>query len=441
MAESNREVDTDYNTTLEAFKNQEYDFVDPDDHQRIVEMAHAYNADNVLVECPDDQSTKSKTSMTSYLRHLKRYAREIELTGADSQQYRKVIQGMLNGDIDGVKESGLSENTVNVQIAAIRAFVRVHDDSTTESDELPDLEGEDTSVDPSDMFTREEIQAIRKASDNLRDKALIDFLLYTGQRSTATRTLRIKDLDLDKGRFRLNPDAKGLKGAKHNGKWRDLLLAESTIHDWLDTGHPEPDNPDAVVFTALPSYNRVDPERPINSTTLYSACATVAEKASEEQPDLENKPTNPHAYRHNFVTIALRRGLDEATIKHQIGHAPSSRVMRTTYSHLQDSDHITRARQAFEKEVEEPTSELTPSACPKCGESPPSNAKLCPWCGLEFTPDAKETMEETEEQMRESYKQIDNMNDAEKLQTLDELLEEVKENPELQGEYIDAKEE
>lgn len=437
MADTNREVNSDYETTLQAYKDRSYSFVDPADHDRVVDMAHAYDGDNVLVECPPDESTKSKTTIVAYMRHLKRYARELELTEAGPHEYRRVIQDILDGEIDGVKDSGLSESTVNVQIAAIRAFLRVHTDSVTNPDELPDLDSEDTAIDPSDMFTREEIQALRKATDNMRDKALIDFLLYTGQRSTATRTLRIKDLDLENGRFRLNPEADGLKNADKNGKWRDLLLAESTIHDWMETGHPDPDNPDAVVFTSLPSYARVDPERPINSSTINRVCKEVAEKASEECPELADKPTNPHAYRHNFVTIALRRGLDEATVKHQIGHSPSSNVMRTTYSHLQDSDHITRAREAFDKEVEEPTSELTPSACPRCGENPPENAKLCPWCGLEFTPDAKATVENAENEVRESYKEADSMDEVEQVQLLDELLDDAKDDPELKAALIE----
>lgn len=437
MTDTNREVDTEFKTAVERYKNHAYEFVDPEDHTRAVEMAQAYNADNVLVECPEDESTKSSTTLVAYLRHLKTYAREVSLTEATSYEYREVIQGVLNGEVEHVKDSGLSENTVNVQIAALRAFLRVHTESVAGPDDLPDLDGEDHSIDPEDMFTRDEIEALRSACTNLRDKALIDFLLYTGQRSTATRTLRIRDLDLEQGRFRLNTEAKGLKGADENGKWRDLLLSEATIRQWLNTEHPDPDNPDAVVFTGLPSYNRVDPERPINSSTISRVTAEIAERAAEECAALEEKPTNPHAYRHNFVTIALRRGMDEAAIKHQIGHSPSSRVMRTTYSHLRDSDYINEARDAFGKEVEEQPDELTPTVCPKCGETPPETAKLCPWCGLEFSPDAKETIEEADDDVRESYKEADDMEQVEKVQVLDDVLDEAKGDPELKAALIE----
>lgn len=425
MADTNREVNTEYETAIQRYENHQYDFVDDKDHDRVADMAHAYDSENVLVECPDGEDTKSKTSLVAYLRHLKTYARELELTEATSREYREVIQRVLNGNVENVKDSGLSENTVNVQIAALRAFLRVHTDSVADPGDLPDLDGEDTKIDPQDMFSREEILALRDACENLRDKALIDFLLYTGQRSTATRTLRIKDLDMDKGRFRLNSDSDALKGADDNGTWRDLLLSEATVRQWLQTGHPDPDNPDAVVFTALPSYARVDPEAPINSSTIGRICSDVAERAAKENPSIESKPTNPHAYRHNFVTIALRRGMDEAAIKHQIGHSASSNVMETTYAHLKDSDYIREARDSFNKEVEERPNELAPTVCPKCGSEPPEEAQVCHICGLEFSPGAEKLAEQADEEVRAGYKDIDSddVDKLEKLQAIDDILE------------------
>jgi protoheme ferro-lyase len=157
----------------------------------------------------------------------------------------------------------------------------------------------------------------------------------------------------------------------------------------------------------------------------------------KERTDVE-KPLNPHALRHNFVTIALRHGVPESSIKHQLGHAPDSRVMESTYAHLKDSDHIREARKAFPSmKVEERESELTPQVCPRCGESPPESAKICPWCGLEYTPDAKETLQEGDDDVRESYQEADEMSQVEKVQMLDELLKGAKDDPELKAALID----
>jgi hypothetical protein len=152
-----------------------------------------------------------------------------------------------------------------------------------------------------------------------------------------------------------------------------------------------------------------------------------------------DKPLNPHALRHNFVTIALRQGVPESAIKHQLGHAPDSRVMESTYAHLKDSDHIREARKAFPSlDVDEHESELTPQVCPRCGENPPENAKLCPWCGLEFTPDASEAKDQTSEAVKESYKQTDP--DDEGTMREIEVVEEALDDPETMNKLIENEE-
>lgn len=155
----------------------------------------------------------------------------------------------------------------------------------------------------------------------------------------------------------------------------------------------------------------------------------------KERTDVD-KPLNPHALRHNFVTIALRRGVPESAIKHQMGHAPDSRVMESTYSHLKDSDYIREAREAFDLETKEIESELTPEVCPKCGENTPENAKLCPWCGLEFTPEARAAQEQVQDDLKEDYRDMD-PEDAETdelLEAFDELLDD---HPEVRAELVE----
>ncbi|ELZ24907.1 XerC/D-like integrase [Halosimplex carlsbadense 2-9-1] len=130
--------------------------------------------------------------------------------------------------------------------------------------------------------------------------------------------------------------------------------------------------------------------------------------------------------------------MPESAIKHQLGHAPDSRVMESTYSHLKDSDHIREAREAFDLETDDPDSELTPEVCPQCGTNPPENARLCHICGLEFTPDAKEHSQEADDKVRESYQDVDpeNMDTVDKLQLVDDILD----DPEVKDMMIDRKE-
>lgn len=405
-------------------------YKDPEDAERILKMADAYDADNLVVDTPEEQSTKSVTTLKNYLTGLKKIAPHVALTDTTATELNTVMQGFLDGTLNNVKDSGLSKGSIRVYQNALRQFYYVYDDVGIDPEDITLFAPESNGVDPSEMLTREEIHAIRDAAECMRDLALFDFLLYTGQRNTATRSLRIKDLDLANERFRLNTEADGLKDADNNGKWRDLLLSAATLKQYLNTEHPAPNDPEAYVFVGRPKYGGPKPRTMLDVTTIGAIVGRLADRAAEETADndelrIASKPTHPHALRHNFVTISLRRGMDESAIKHQIGHAPDSNVMESTYSHLKDSDHIRAAREAFDLETEEVESELTPDVCPRCGENPPENARLCPWCGLTFTPDAKAVMEDTDEAVRESYREVDpeDSDTMGKVQLIDELLE------------------
>ncbi|ADE01846.1 site-specific integrase [Haloferax volcanii] len=412
-------------------------YEDAEDAERILTMADAYDADNLVVDCPEGQSTKSVTTLKNYLTGLNKIAPHVALTDTTATELNTVMQGFLDGDLHNVKDSGLSKGSIRVYQNALRQFYYVHDDVGVDPEDITLFKTDDKAVDPADMLTREEIQAIRDAADCMRDRALFDFLIYTGQRNTATRSLRIKDLDLENDRFRLNTDADGLKGAETNGKWRDLLLSSATVKQYLNTEHPAPDDPEAYVFTSRPKYGGPKPREMLDVTTLGGIVGRLADRAAEDYPAIASKPTYPHALRHNFVTIALRRGMDETAIKHQIGHAPNSSVMESTYAHLKDSDHIRAARDAFDLETEDHESELTPEVCPRCGESPPEDARLCPYCGLAFTPDAEQAVEDAEEAVNDSYRQTP-PEDAETKEKID-LVYDLLDDPDVKAAIAEQK--
>lgn len=413
--------------TYEVARGEQYfpGYKDPDDAQRILKMADAYDDENLVVDTPDGQDTKSVTTLKNYLTGLKKIAPHAALTDTTATELNTVMQGFHDGDLENIKDSGLSKGSIRVYQNALRQFYYVHDDAGVNPEEITLFKPEQNPVDPADMLSRDEIQAIRDAANCMRDRALFDFLIYTGQRNTATRSLRIKDLDLENGRFRLNPDAAGLKSAEENGKWRDLLLSAASIRDYLSTEHPDPENPEAYVFVGRPKYGGPKPTTMLDVTTIGAIVGRLADRAAEEHPSIKGKPTYPHALRHNFVTIGLRRGMDESAIKHQIGHTPDSSVMESTYAHLKDSDHIREARDAFDLETEDHESELTPEVCPRCGESPPEDARLCPWCGLAFSPDAEAVMNDADDAVRQSYRDVDPDDDdtVDKIQLMDDLLE------------------
>jgi len=429
---------------LEKVEEEKDEFVNPECAEAIKHMAKAYNEDNMVVSVPDGESTNAVSTLENYVRKCRRFAYDVDLLNTSELELKELLQQYNDGTHPQVKDDGLTNGSLRLYSIGLRKFYSAHDGVGVDSDELPIPTQEETSVDPDDMLTREEIQELRSAARNNRDLALFDFMLYTGQRASATRTLQVKHLKLEEGKFRLNEEEEGLKGADENGKWRDLLLSAASLRQWLQTGHPNPGDPEAYVFCPLPSFANGGPfkedrnlsDEEVARTQMGESSVYETLRRMKERTDV-SKSLNPHALRHNFVTIALRRGVPESAIKHQLGHAPDSRVMESTYAHLKDSDHIREAREAFDLETEQIESELTPEVCPRCGENTPENAKLCPWCGLEFTPDAKEAMEEADDDVRESYQEAEDMDQVEKVQLLDGLLEEAKDDAELKTALIE----
>lgn len=430
---------------LEKIEEDRDNFVNPDNVEAIKHMAKAYNADNMLVDAPEGEQTNAVSTLENYVRKCRRFGYDVDLMDTTEMELKELLQRFKDGSHPSVKDEGLTNGSLRLYSIGLRKFYKVHADVGVDPEEIPVPTQEETSVNPDDMLTRDEIQELRSAARNNRDLALFDFLIYTGQRASATRTLKIKNLELEEDRFRLNEEADGLKGADENGKWRDLLLSAASLRQWLRTGHPNLDDPEAYVFCPLPQFANGGPfkedrnlsDEEVARTQMGESSVYQTLRRMKERTDVD-KPLNPHALRHNFVTIALRQGVPESSIKHQLGHAPDSRVMESTYAHLKDSDHIREARKAFPSlDVDEHENELTPQVCPRCGESPPENAKLCAWCGLEFSPGAKETMADAEDDVHDSYREAESMDQVEKVQALDEILDEADDDPELKAAIIE----
>jgi integrase/recombinase XerD len=387
-----------------------------DDCRRIIELAFAYDENQLSIPTPDDESTREPGTLEGYINRLMQIAQYVHLSEADADEINRAMTKLRNG-LD-FKKDKRAKSTIRVLQSHCRRFYAYHDDLGVDKDDISMYDQEDTSVDPRDMLTREEIKAMKDAVEHPRDNAIVHLLLYTGMRNTALRSLRVEDIDIENGVYYLNTDASGLKNADENGGARPLLGAKAAVRDWLKY-HPDPE-PEHYLITGKPGYSVVDATRQVSRTTITRVMQQVDEKT-----DI-NKPLNPHALRHNFVTICKRDyEIPDETVKYLIGHSQESRVMETTYAHLSDQDHIERAEVAFGIREEQTESPLTPDVCDVCGASLDPNAKACSSCGAAFTPDAHSTQQRLQDDMKESYKQTDpeDTDTQEKIDTLDNLLD------------------
>jgi integrase len=431
-------VHSDPRDALNAAKERidrfaEEDKITDDDAALIHEIVESYNDENTIRSPPDGESTRSPTTLTTWISFMTKVAREKPLDelhadpeGPKEANINAVIDQFLTGESDLVDDDGIAKKTVQKIQFALRRFYRYHDLQIDPDDinYYRDINDDNNGIDPSDMLTKDEIQTARKAADHPRDEAMFTLLLYTGMRNSALRSLRWQDVDLERGVYRYNPNAENLKGAGDVGEWRTLLDAEQPLRDWRSY-HPDPDNPDAHIFTKKPRWTAeedLDPETPISSNTVSYTMRQIKKSAEID------KPMHPHMLRHNFVTIAKQDyELPDSTVKYLIGHEQDSDIMQRVYSHLSDESHNEKAEVAAG--IREPDDDeggrLTPDTCRTCGNMLDPDAKACSRCGAVFTPDAKAAQDKIDTDVKQDYRDTDpeDTDTLEKLDTLDDLLE------------------
>jgi hypothetical protein len=117
--------------------------------------------------------------------------------------------------------------------------------------------------------------------------------------------------------------------------------------------------------------------------------------------------------------------MDDDVIKWLIHHSDSSDVMRTTYKHLSSEDWIQKAEASAGFKEPEEQSSLTPMSCDVCGHSLGPNDVACSNCGNVFSPEAHSTKQEIEQDMKDSYREVEpgDSETIEKVDQLDELLD------------------
>lgn len=399
------------------------------DAEAIGEFLDAKNPEIAAVVDQTEDYGKAISTLASYANTLRRLAENVDynLIDAKPNQLNQTFDAMRSGDVQWVKDGGLTAGSVANFQTTVRKFYEYHDELGIEKSEISLFTGDGSSVDERDVFDKSDIEAIRDAAGHPRDKALVDLLLYTGQRVSAIANLRLRDIDLQEGVFYLNEEAGELKGA--TGK-RPLLYAQKSVREWYNQ-HPCKGDPDAHFITHRHDWqtDRIDVGDRLDHSSIHRVLKTVGKRADVD------KPMNAHNFRHTFVTVCKRDyGMDNDTIKRLLGHGEGSTIMETTYSHLSDDDVIAEAERSMDLREDEPESPLTPDICGICGEPVGrDNAKACAACGQVFTPDAHAAHEKIDQLLWKS--KGDASEDQES--SVDNLKEAIENNPAAKAELIE----
>jgi hypothetical protein len=71
------------------------------------------------------------------------------------------MDAYLNGNVEGVKDEGLANSSVRNFQGPTRRFYLYHDDLGVDCDDIHFADQDESLVDERDMFTAEEVQALR----------------------------------------------------------------------------------------------------------------------------------------------------------------------------------------------------------------------------------------------------------------------------------------
>lgn len=407
----------------------------PADSELILEYLDAADPNHLTNSLPDGDKNKKPGTLDAHAGRLRRVAKDLNyeensLSECTTRDINKLMSRYLKGDVESCQDSGIKKSTVNNRQGPLRVFYRYHDELGVESEDLTMMDTGDTSVNPDDMFTQDEVHDLREAAKNngTRDICLLDLLIYTGQRISAVLNLRIKDVDVDDGEFTLNEEAGDLKGA--SGK-RPLLGAQKSVRDWKRQ-HPtgEPDDNLITCKNGQETRDEVTAGARISNSAVHRVLSRIGDKAGVD------KPVNAHNFRHYFVTTCVRDyNMDKDTVKHLIGHEPGSTVMEETYQHLTDDDYIKDAEEKFGIREPENESPLTPPVCDQCGEPLEGDWQSCPYCGMNYSPDSQQTKEQIRDDMWDEKSGTEAGSKTE--DSVDELRKLLKEKPELLEELTD----
>lgn len=372
--------------------------LDEADAAPILSLLDAMDAEEraTTFEYGGEEKTATPNTLQQYGQRLRMSARELDnplldLTNDDLEEHFKQL---LDGSTEIGPADGYSKGTVAQVESALIAFYRFHDGHEVDAEEIPIETQEKSSMDERDLWTIEEIGAMRSKIDSKLDECIFELLAYTGQRIRVIQTLRVKDVDPDHGptgRYYVNEEVEGRKNREGHGP---LLGAKGAVRRWLQV-HPtgEPDDALITVYPENPggkSTGRGTPGERVSQSTIRRSLRRIRDRAGID------KDVHPHMFRHYFTTIALKPksrggfGMDPNYVKRLRGDAPGSNVMETTYAHLIDEDASAHAEEQFTGEPVETA--LTPKApCGNCGAMLEAGDKACRVCGAVRAPDAEES--------------------------------------------------
>jgi len=207
-------------------------------------------------------------------------------------------------------EKGYSKSSIYLYVRALQSFVNY-----LEVNDIGRLKAPKRPQKVPNYLAGEEVRAILKSCSDIRERLIVELLVYTGIRVSELCSLRINDIDLNGRTIRIRSG----KGDKD----RIVVFSEEMLPDLRSYI--------SMIRSRMKSefLFPTSKSKKISPVTVEKIIRRIVARAGIQ------KKITPHTFRHTFATSLLRNGADLRTIQILLGHSSISTTQ--IYTHLDEN--------------------------------------------------------------------------------------------------------
>jgi integrase/ribosomal protein L40E len=306
------------------------------------------------------------------------------------------------------KKPRFSQNTYRDTIAVSKMFLRWlidNNKSQMTEKELKKIgipEADEHTITADDLLTEEDRDAMIKACQNSRDRAIISLSFEAALRPVEIGRLTFKDLEF-------TDISMNVKTSEKTGRVRKIPapLSKQYIKAWMNDLPYDP-APDAVVFCSLTP--QVDDKGvrqwlPLRDDAIRRQIKTIAGIAG-----IKNFK-KLYQFRHTAISSWINSGIPERMAM-EMSHGGDTAMLKIYY-HVTHDEVERRVLALNGIETSEPVKKApTKYICHKCGTQNPVTLRFCGNCGEPLTEEARNQVQQEKESIRAAGQQFVRIEDV-----------------------------
>lgn len=361
---------------LDAILNNEW--MSEADRNLVREFIDGKKEESTLNKKAKHFGVSRERRVLQHLRTLREFS-PVDYSKITLKHMTGIMPAIEDAEHDGKRR--FSQNTYRDAIAVSKMFFSWMIDNEKGSLTAKDLKkigipaANEHSITAEDLLTEESRDAMIRACQNSRDRAIISLMFEAGLRPVEIGRLTFKDVEYTDASM-------NIKTSEKTGRVRKIPAPLSKVHlrAWLNDLPYEPE-PDAVVFCSLtPIINaNVRQWLPLKDDAIRRQIKTIAEIAGVKNYH------RMYQFRHTAISSWINGGLPERMAM-EMSHGGDTKMMKIYY-HVTHDEVETRVL-AMNGIGNEPVKKApSVQVCPACHMRNPTTVKFCGTCGSILDPE------------------------------------------------------